>query len=84
MAENRLIFFTYISLLFLVILSSCTAYGLFKDSAADPVRPIKYHTLIDPSRYADRTKEYHDTLAKLRLWRRYLDIFDQDNNASQG
>ncbi|CAF2406336.1 unnamed protein product [Rotaria sp. Silwood2] len=83
MAENRLFFFINISIIFLVILSSCSTYGLFRNTA-DAVRPIKYHVLIDPSRYGDRTKEYHDTLAKLRLWRRYIDEFDEDNNTQQG
>ncbi|CAF1233113.1 unnamed protein product [Rotaria sordida] len=82
MVENRLFFFIHISILFLIILSSCTAYEVFRHKTG-LVRPIKYHILIDPSRYTDRTREYHDTLAKLRFWRRYINEFDEDNTGSQ-
>jgi len=83
MAEKRLFFLLNVTILILIVLSSCNAYKLFRDSA-DSIRPVKYHILNDPDRSFDRMKQYHNTVAQLRLWRRYTDEFNDDDDALQG
>ncbi|CAF3320404.1 unnamed protein product [Rotaria socialis] len=81
MAENRSVFLIHIAILILIIVSTCNAYTMFKDSV-DVERPVKYHPLNDPSRYTDRTKQYHNTMEKLKFWRRYLNDVDEENSSA--
>ncbi|CAF4096906.1 unnamed protein product [Rotaria magnacalcarata] len=81
MAENRSVFLVHIAILILIIVSTCSAYALLKDSV-DVERPVKYHPLSDPSRYTDRTKQYHNTMEKLKFWRRYPNEFDEENSSA--
>jgi hypothetical protein len=71
MAENRQFFVLCITIL-LIVLSSCNAYQLFRDSSGmddylvdlklsfeyliAAIRPIKYHILNDPDQYNDRVR----------------------------
>jgi len=83
MPENHRISLLNILILLFIGISVCNGYQLYRDSS-NTIRPIKYHVLNDPDRFADRAKQYHNTVAQLRVWRRYLDDFSNDDDGLEG
>jgi len=82
MAENRLFLLLNITILLLIVFSSCNAYQLYRDSSSmynilidiklifecltASLRPVKYHMLNDPDRQVDRVR-YKNELVFLHI-----------------
>ncbi|CAF0894654.1 unnamed protein product [Rotaria sordida] len=61
----------------LIILSKCNSYPLFSDLPIAE-RPIKFHSQNSGDRYSNRMKQYYETMAQLKHWRRDIDQSNED------
>ncbi|CAF0893425.1 unnamed protein product [Adineta steineri] len=80
MAEgHRFLIFSFIAIAFFLIISTCNSYPVFNELAIPP-RSTKGFPRNDVNRYVNRMKQYYETMAHLRYWRRDINESDEDDD----